>query len=88
MNLVTLERAKVHLSELPNERNDDIDSKVAEASDIIMDYLKLDDVPDEWIIGGTSPVEIAVPGSTPDEVVTVTTVAGVKRGSVMIPYLG
>ncbi len=64
INLVTLAQAKMHLNELGDDREDDIEDKIIQASDIIMDYLKLEEVPDEWVADSTaSPVEYAIPGT-------------------------
>ncbi len=61
INLVTLEKAKSHLNELGSSRDVDIQEKLDEASDIVLDYLKLDGVPDEWL-ASASPVEYDIPG--------------------------
>jgi len=58
--LITFSQAKLHLNELGNDRDDDIEEKLSEASDIVMDYLKLSDVPDEWL-ASTSPLEYRIP---------------------------
>lgn len=51
INLVTLDRAKLHLRiALSNDdSNQDIMNKIAEASDIVMDYIKKKTVPEEWV---------------------------------------
>jgi hypothetical protein len=42
--LVTLERAKSHLKIFVDDENDDVQDKIEQASDIIVDYLKTDEV--------------------------------------------
>lgn len=60
--LITMTQAKTHLGEIPDDRDEDIREKLLEASAIIMDYLKLDDVPDEWI-ETVSPIEYRIPAN-------------------------
>lgn len=59
--LVSLEEAKIHLRITDNDRDSDIEMKLAAASSIVLQHAKLDSVPAEWLIG--SPPEISAPGN-------------------------
>lgn len=58
--LVTLIQAKTHLNILNSDHDADITFKIAQASEIVTDYIKVKVVPDEWTIG-TSPQTYDVP---------------------------
>lgn len=62
LQLVSLEEAKdhVHVEQDVTDYDDDIDLKISMASSIVMEYMGLDDYPDDWMIT-VSPLEVDVP---------------------------
>lgn len=65
INLVTLAHAKSHLHVVDTDHDADIQFRIRQASEIIMDYLKLTEPPDAWELDEdgvqTSPVVYTVP---------------------------
>lgn len=60
--LVSLDQARDHLRVIHNDDDEDIFSKIEQASAIILDYLKLDAVPTGWgNLSGESPSGTGVP---------------------------
>lgn len=57
--IVPLYRAQAHLKAVDQDR-EDLQFKLEQASDIVWDYLKLSQVPDEWI-KNTSPLTYDIP---------------------------
>lgn len=58
--LVTLQKAKLHLNETSDARDEDIAFKAEQASDIIVDYLKTDEAAAYTIDTVPKPVQAAV----------------------------
>jgi len=54
-----MEEAKRHLHITDNDADFDIEDKLEEASDIVLDYAKLESVPAEWFTG--SPLQLVPP---------------------------
>ncbi len=60
MDFITLDQAKAH-SYIDGKHHDaDVELKICLASDIIADYLKLSEIPEDWILA-SSPIEYAIP---------------------------
>ena len=60
IDFITLEQAKSH-SYIDGHANDiDVSFKISQASEIVLDYLKLSEIPEEWILN-SSPMEYVVP---------------------------
>lgn len=57
---MTLQQAKDHLRIVVTEDDDDIDLKLSQASEIVMDYIKKKEVPADWI-EDNSPITYAIP---------------------------
>lgn len=59
--LVDIDKAMRHCEVTDTERMDDIEDRVLQASDIVMDYIKLDEPPDDWYDDSSPAVLNAVP---------------------------
>ncbi len=61
-DLVTLAEGKrqLNIAVLDTTRDTDVGDKITMASDIVMDYLKLAEIPDDWYTDDSPPV-LAVP---------------------------
>lgn len=61
-DLVTLTQGKLHLNIVLTDTSHDTDIafKISQASEIVMDYIKVKVVPDEWTVN-TSPVFYEIP---------------------------
>lgn len=62
LDLVTLAEVKAHLRYGDEADSTDLASKIEQASNIVLDYLKLSSIPDAWTESGTgSPTEVIIP---------------------------
>lgn len=57
---MTVQQAKDHLRIVTTDDDDDIDLKLSAASEIVMDYIKKKDVPEDWI-SDHSPITYDIP---------------------------
>lgn len=60
ISLVSLSQAKDHLRVDDDAHDADIESKIAQASDMVLARLKYATIPDEWTVN-TSPVTYDIP---------------------------
>lgn len=63
IDLVTLNQAKDHLRIVltDTQHDTDVQFKIAQASEIVMDYIKRSVVPDEWTVSSVSPISYSIP---------------------------
>lgn len=61
INLITLQQAKTQVRVTDDAKNYDIEQKVAQASAIVMNYIKKTTVPEEWVNNSTSPITYEIP---------------------------
>lgn len=60
ISLVSLDQAKSHLRVDVTDHDFDIETKIAQASDMVLVRLKYATVPDEWIVN-SSPITYDIP---------------------------